>query len=37
MADLKAYTQILSESGLLTEEKFEDVLAEFGYKPSGLP
>ncbi len=27
MADLKAYTQILSESGLLTEEKFEDVLA----------
>lgn len=28
MADLKAYTQILSESGLLTEEKFEDVLAD---------
>lgn len=28
MTDLKAYTQILSESGLLTEEKFEDVLAD---------
>lgn len=28
MADLKAYTQILSESGLLTEKKFEDVLAD---------
>ncbi len=28
MADLKAYTQILSESGMLTEEKFEDVLAD---------
>lgn len=28
MADLKAYTQILSESGLLTEEKFEDALAD---------
>ena len=28
MTDLKAYTKILSESGLLTEEKFEDVLAD---------
>lgn len=28
MADLKAYTQILSESGLLTEEKFEDILTD---------
>lgn len=32
MADLKAYTQILSESGLLTEEKFEDVLADEGFR-----
>lgn len=28
MTDLRAYTKILSESGLLTEEKFEDVLAD---------
>ena len=32
MTDLKAYTKILSESGLLTEEKFEDVLADEDFR-----